>query len=185
VVSGRAPLLAGALSALIALLRSRESPSYVGHWIVAAVVLIYVSADEMLAIHEFLIDPMRSLLDVGGGIFYFAWIVPGAVAVIAFGAAYLRFLTHLPEPTRKLLVIAGALYLSGALGMEAVNGAYASAHGQDTLGYMLLTDLEEILEMSGLLVLVYALLSYLSELELSVRSATMAISLGSRARRRP
>ena len=172
-------LLAGALTALIAVIRSRASPSYVRHWIVAAVALILMSGDEMLALHEMLIDPMRALLDVGGGLFYFAWIVPGAVVAVAFAATYLRFLAHLPERIRKLFVTAGVLYLMGVLGMEALDGAYASSQGSDTLGYMLLTDLEEVLEMAGQLVLVYALLSFLSMLEVSVRSATVAIDLRS------
>jgi hypothetical protein len=172
-------LLAGALTALIAVIRSRASPSYVRHWIVAAVALILMSGDEMLALHEMLIDPMRALLDVGGGLIYFAWIVPGAVVAVAFAATYLRFLAHLPERIRKLFVTAGVLYLMGVLGMEALDGAYASSQGSDTLGYMLLTDLEEVFEMAGLLVLVYALLSYLSILEVSFRSATVAIDLRS------
>jgi hypothetical protein len=172
-------LLAGVLTALIALLSSRASRSYVRHWIVAAVALVLLAGDEMLAIHEMVIDPMRALLDVGGGLFYFAWIVPGAVVAVAFAATYLRFLAHLPERIRKLFVVAGILYLTGALGLEALDGAYASSQGQDTLGYMLLTDLEEIFEMAGQLVLVYALLSYLSMLEVSVRSAAVAIDLRS------
>jgi hypothetical protein len=172
-------LLAGALTALIALLRSRASGSYVRHWIVAAVALILMSGDEMLALHEELIDPMRALLDVGGGLIYFAWIVPGAVVAVAFAVTYLRFLAHLPERIRTLLVTAGILYLTGVLGVEAIDGAYASSQGNYTLGYMLLTDLEEVFEMAGQLVLIYALLSFLSMLEVSVRSADVAIDLRS------
>ena len=172
-------LLAGALAALIALLRSRASRGYVRHWIVAAVALVVLSADEMLAFHERLIGPMRSLLDVSSGPLYFAWIVPGVLLVVGFAAAYLPFVAHLPERIRRLLIIAGVLYLTGALAMEALNGAYASSRGQDNLGYMLLTDLEEIFEMAGLLVLVYALLSFLSKLELSIQSATVTVNVGS------
>lgn len=161
-------LFSGGLVVLIATARSRAGQGYVRHWAVAAGALAVMSVDEMLAIHEELIDPLRSLLDAGG-LIYFAWVVPGAILVAVFAAAYLRFLTHLPRATRKLLLIAGGLYLGGALGMEAINGAYASAHGQKNLGYMLLTDLEEVLEMAGLLVLVYALLSFLGELGVSVR----------------
>jgi hypothetical protein len=166
-------LFSGVLVVLIAITRSQASRPYVRHWVVAAGALAVMSVDEMLAIHEELIDPLRSLLDAGGPI-YFAWVVPGAILVVVFAAAYLKFLAHLPRATRKLLLIAGALYLGGALGMEAVNGAYASAHGQENLVYMLLTDLEEVLEMGGLLVLVYALLSFLGELGVSVRVAQSA-----------
>lgn len=172
-------LLAGLLAGLIAVLRSRAPGGYARHWLFAGVVLVLLAGDEMIAIHEMLIDPMRDLLDVTGGIFYFAWIVPGAIVAVAFAATYLRFLEHLPEQIRKLLVIAGVLYLTGVLGVEAIDGAYKSSHGGDALGYMLLTDLEEMFEMAGQLVLIYALLSYLSMLDLSVRSAGVGIDLRS------
>jgi hypothetical protein len=172
-------LFAGLLTGLIAVLRSRASASYVRHWAVASAALILMAGDEMISIHEMLIDPMRDLLDVTGGIFYFAWIVPGAAVAVGFAATYLRFLGHLPERIRKLFVIAGVLYLTGVLGVEAIDGAYKSSHGSDTLGYMLLTDLEEMFEMAGQLVLIYALLSYLSMLQVSVRSAGLAIDLRS------
>ena len=134
----------------------------------AAGVLVFLSMDEALALHEELIGPLRDALGASG-IFHFAWVIPGAVVVVLFAAAYLGLLRSLPTRMRKLLIIAGAFYLAGGLGAEAADGAYASAFGLDNLAYRLLTDLEELIEMTGLLILIYALLWFLSTLRASIR----------------
>jgi hypothetical protein len=51
--------------------------------------------------------------------------------------------------------------VGGALGMEMVCGYYADAVGQRNLIYGLLASVEEILEMVGVIVFIYALLSYI------------------------
>jgi hypothetical protein len=170
-------LLAAGLTALIATARARASANDVTHWVVAAGALAYLSADEALALHERLTIQVDSLLQGNGaftfdgtGIFTFGWVVPGLALVIVFAAVYVRFLLHLPGPLRALLLIAGTLYLGGALGMEMAQGAYRSAFsGSHHLGEALLTDVEETLEMLGQVVLVYALLRFLQELRVSVR----------------
>ena len=170
-------LVAAMLTGLIALLGVGASRGDVRHWTLAAVTLVVMSVDEAVSFHERLIDPVRSLLHVRSGPLYFAWIVPGALLTAAFAAAYLPFIARLPKRTRRLLMTAGLLYLAGVLAMEAIDGAYGSSHGKDTLGYMLLTDVEEIFEMAGLLVLVYALLSHLRQIGVSVESAAATIHL--------
>ena len=63
--------------------------------------------------------------------------------------------------SRRLFLIAGITYISGVLGMEMVGGAYVSQYGK-TLTYGIIGSFEELLEMSGILVMIYALLDYLS-----------------------
>jgi len=165
-------LLAAGLMALIALACWRGSRRYLWHWIFAAAALVWLSIDEALALHEALIHPVGSALDVGGGgIFYFAWVIPGGVVAVLFAVAYARFVLDLPGRVRRLVVIAGALYLTGVLGFELIGGAYASKNGVDNLPFRLITDVEEVFEMSGQIVLVYALLLLLSRLQVSVRAA--------------
>jgi hypothetical protein len=161
-------VVAAALAGLIAATQRRASKPYVLHWLVLAALLLLLSIDEALALHEELIAPLRSALDASG-IIYFAWVVPGAAFVAVFAVAYARFLLRLPDPDRKYLLLGAGLYVWGALAMEALNGAYASANGLDSTSYQLLTDLEETFEMAGLLVLVYALLSFLGGVRLSAR----------------
>jgi hypothetical protein len=154
-------LLSGVLMFLIALVRRRDGATYVRHWAILGVVFACLSIDEAAKLHELTIDPLQDRLGAGG-ILYYTWIVPAALVLLVLGASYLRFLRDLAPRTRALFVTAAALYIGGAMGFEAVNGLYVDQHGNDTLVYGLLTNLEEVLEMTGVLVLLSALMSELA-----------------------
>lgn len=62
---------------------------------------------------------MRTLLGTGG-VFYFAWVIPGAAFVCLFALAYLGFLLAMPRPIAMTMVLAGIIYVSGAIGAEMV-----------------------------------------------------------------
>jgi len=130
------------------------------HWAVLAGILAYISVDEIASLHERLILPIRHALDTDG-IFYFAWVIPGIVLVILFVIAYARFFWALSARWKRLFAAAGAIYVAGGLGMEFVGGAYASQYGGETLVYAMISTVEEVLEMVGVAVLIYALLEYL------------------------
>lgn len=157
--SAYALLLCSFLIGLIALARRTAGARYVTHWALLGLIFLYLSVDEALVIHEKLISPVRSALDTGGFLRH-AWVIPGAAAVLIFALAYLRFVVDLPPGVRNLFVAAGAIYVGGALGMEMVGGYYLSVFG-DTLGQELLANTEEALEMLGVVVFVYALLTYM------------------------
>lgn len=157
--SAYALLLCALLLGAISLARRTSGDRYVAHWALLGAVFLYLSVDEALVIHEKLISPLQSALGTGGFLRH-AWVIPGAVAVLVLGLAYLRFVLDLPARIRNLFVVAGAVYVGGALGMEMVGGYYLSVFG-DTLGQELLTNTEEALEMLGVVVFVYALLLYL------------------------
>jgi hypothetical protein len=129
-------------------------------WYGLGVVLAIMSLDEMASLHETFTSMIRNALGLGG-MLYFAWVVPGMLFVAAFGLSYLRFLFTLPRQVRVLLIAAGVVYLSGAVGMELVGGVYADGGNQDTLGYGLVTTVEELLEMVGLSLLTYTLLVHI------------------------
>lgn len=144
----------------LAWLASKDRPDR-RHWLGLAAILTFVSIDEGSEIHERLIDPMRNLFGVDGGILWFAWLIPGLVAVALFGATFLRFWLRLEPRIRWPLALAGCLYLVGAVGFEMVGGAYESSLGvQDGL-YSMIVAFEEGFEMLGQAVLVYALLTVL------------------------
>jgi hypothetical protein len=132
------------------------------YWMVLACGFLFLSYDEGFQVHEKLIRPMRSLMGNRElGIFYFGWVVPGIAGVCALGLMFLGFLLRLPADTRRWLLISGAVYLGGAVGMELIDGKYMEAHGAN-LTYMLMTTVEEGLEMSGLSALVITLLGHMA-----------------------
>ncbi len=166
-------LTSSGLLACIAFLSYDGRLSSLRYWGVLALGFFWMAFDEIASVHEKLIEPMRVLL--GGadlGAFYFAWVVPGIIVVLLCAGWFLRFWLELPFKTRVQFFIAGVLFLGGAIGLEMINGDYAEIYGKKTPTYALLTTIEEMLEMAGVIVFIKALLAYIGE-----RFSTIRFSL--------
>ncbi|MBP9663333.1 MAG: hypothetical protein KBD94_01835 [Pyrinomonadaceae bacterium] len=157
-------LISSGLLACIAFLSYDGRLSSLRYWGVLALGFFWMAFDEMASVHEKLIEPMRVLL--GGenlGVFYFAWVVPGIIVVLLCAGWFFRFWLGLPFKTRIQFFVAGALFLSGAVGMELLDGDYAEVHGKITPTYAVLSTIEEMLEMAGVIVFIKALLGYIAD----------------------
>lgn len=153
---------------IIGLNARQHSNAHHLYWFALAAGFLFLAYDEAFQVHEKLTEPVRALLgNKELGIFYLAWILPGIVGVVLLGLLFRKFLFQLPQWTRKWILVSGALYLSGCIGMEMVNGAYAEAHGTNYL-YTFLATMEEGLEMFGLITLVHTLLGHLSRMSTKV-----------------
>lgn len=104
---------------------------------------------------------MRELLGVESGMLYYSWIVLFGALFLIFGFAYLKFLSLLPPFVKYLFVISGAIFVAGAIGVESVGGSIAAESGESGLLYGTLVGFEELLEMIGVTLFIYALLYYL------------------------
>lgn len=157
-------LMAGSLLAAIALLTGTRPISDLSKWLILSLGFFCMAYDEAFLVHERLIHPVRSLLGNSSlGIFYYAWVIPGAALVFLLALFYLKFLLRLPAKTRFRFVLAAGLYLGGCIGFEFIGGWYAESNGVQSLTYNLITTAEESLEMTGLIVFIRALLIYLGE----------------------
>lgn len=124
------------------------------YWLLAGVALV-LSIDEAIALHEEVLGEVGDQLVDGGGLLHFTWVVPGLVLAVVVGIAVLRASAALPAPVRRGLVLGGAVFLAGALGVEAISGAVFDARGHDRL-YLLATTVEEGLELAGVLIAIAA-----------------------------
>ena len=158
--SGCTLLAAALFLGLIAAHESLRRGRYRRHWTALGVIFFLMAMDEVVAIHEMSTEPIRYLLAITRGPLYFAWVIPamGFLAFMAF--AYFRFVFDLPPRSRWLFVIAGAVYVGGAVGMEMVGSTYAAAYGYDFM-YGALATFEEVLEMSGMVLFLYGLMDHL------------------------
>lgn len=154
-------MLCSVLIAAIAFAKQVNHARYVVHWKVLAIIFLYLSVDEVATIHETIGLALRPVLDTSGFL-YHRWVLVGAPLTLIVVLAYLKFLAHLPTKTRRLFLIAGAIFCGGALGMEMIAANHASFHGSENITYALITTLEEFLEMLGIIVFVYTLLLYIS-----------------------
>jgi hypothetical protein len=152
--------------AFIALLVSivaaaNKGKRYFWHWTIMAAIFLFVSFDELVALHEQMIQPLRSAFEFTGFLFYPWVIVYGALLVVLI-VKYARFIWDLPSKTRFLFLIAAGLYISGALGLEMVGGHIYALNGSgNNLEYMFLTTIEETLEIAGTILFIHALLIYI------------------------
>jgi hypothetical protein len=170
---------------MMAALAYREPRSNRPGWQGLSLIFVVLSADELVSLHERLIEPVRATLHTSG-VLYFAWVVPYGVAAILIGLLYLRFLFRLPRLTRNRMIVAGCVYVGGAVGLELVGGAYLEIlHDQHNLPYELLTTVEESLEMAGMILLLRALLKHFggeTEVIRSVKALSVATTRFSHGR---
>lgn len=118
-------------------------------WRVLAGAFLYLSLDELGALHERAIDPVRDALDLGG-LLFLSWVVVAVPVLLVFLALLLPFVLALPRWTRTAFVVSGAVYVAGAVGLEMVGGMLIEEGGLDTLRYSVAAGGEELLEMLGM-----------------------------------
>ena len=119
-------------------------------WQLFAVLFLLLSLDEAATLHEKLQSVMVRHDSALTKVMTFAWVVPALLGCAVLALAFLRFVLALDPAVRWRLIAAGALYVFGAAGMEVIGGAVYSRLGEG-LPYLLLTVVEEVLEMSGAL----------------------------------
>ncbi len=178
-------LVCSILLAVIAAAKKRRRDRYTLHWAVLSGIFLLMSVDEVATVHEAVGDALGSVFKSLGftvaGLLYANWVIPGTIFVCVVLFAYLRFLVALPKETRRWFLVAGALFVAGAIGAEMLSSRLVSLYGSwehlenlpDNIKLVIVmqTTIEELLEMSGVVVFVYALLSYASSYvnEITVR----------------
>jgi hypothetical protein len=132
------------------------------YWRALSAVFVCLSIDEVAAIHEMAVEPMRRLFHAHG-LLYFAWVILGAAFVAVMTLFFARFFFSQPRPARGLFFLSAVLFLSGTLGMEMAGGRYVELHGNANFTYAMIANGEELLEMIGLVVFLHALMVLLMQ----------------------
>ena len=83
--------------------------------------------------------------------------IPGAVIILIVVAYFIRWVLSLHPRTRNLFFIAGATYVLGGLGLETI-GAFIADSTFLNPEYIFVSTSEEVLEMLGVLIMLYAVL---------------------------
>jgi hypothetical protein len=153
-------LICSVLTGTIYSLKKSGNESFKTHWLGLSVIFFLLATDEILRLHEQIITPLRNMLGTGGFL-YMAWIIPAVLFGIVFLVSYYKFLIDLPKQSRNRFIISGLIFVVGAVGFEAIGGKFFSEYGKDNLFYSLITHVEELFEMIGIVLFIYALLLYL------------------------
>jgi hypothetical protein len=152
--------LGSVMLGLIAIVKRRNGEPYAGYWLGLVFIFIYLSMDEGAVIHEIISTPLQQALNTTGYL-AFPWLLVFVPLVLLFVLIYLRFLFRLPPRTRNLFILAGGLFVGGAVVVEAISANRWSLDNGVSFPYLAIATVEELCEMLGVVVFIYALLSYM------------------------
>lgn len=139
-----------------------EGP-HVRRWWALSIIFLCLSIDEAVVIHEMGSKLVNLFISTGGFLLY-SWVILGAVFVFTILLLYIRFLADLPKTARLQFLIAGVVYVAGALVVESISAYFADSYGPESIGYHIIFTIEEFFEMAGVIIFIYALLSYLNSI---------------------
>lgn len=129
-------------------------------YFVLAAIALELSADEIAQLHEKLAG-----FDLDTGV-TFAWLSVGVPVAIVAGVGILWIARKIDRRLRFRLIVAGATYLLGALGFEALGGFVVGGRvdelARSSLAYHVVVGVEEGLEATGALLALAAALSALT-----------------------
>ena len=152
-------LLCALILFYLATVKRQLGHAYAMHWLGLSVIFLGLSMDEAVGFHEMAIMPVRELLGTSGA-FLYAWVIPALALVAGVGIAYLGFLWHLEPAFRLRLILAGGLFVGGAVGFEMLEGVLELFYQQHRLVHEAAIHLEDTFEFAGVLLFLHSLLAY-------------------------
>ena len=126
--------------------KERDAP----YWWGLGAGFLFMSVDEIAGFHE----TLNSVTE-------FSWALPGLIVAAIIGGAYLGFLTRLPGAFAVKFMVAGSVFVGGAVGVELATEPYLYNDALDTLAYNLWTPVEEGMEMGSVIFFLSTLFDYL------------------------
>jgi hypothetical protein len=173
-------MYAVALLAYIAM-HHRDGPRpRTAYWTGLAVVFTFLAIDEGFEVHEHIAKFAATWVGAHE-LKVYAWLVPYALGGIAFLIVYARFLLQLPRIDALRILRSGVVYVAGAGVAETVGAWYVHVyHTEHALGYDVETAIEESLEMVGVIMFIYALLTYI---DVHVTAANRSVAQAAKKKR--
>ncbi len=157
-------LIAAATAGVIAYLSRNAARRDWLHWSGLSAIFYLFAMDETIQFHERLGGLFAKLLRMEGlhasGLLYYVWIIPALLFAVIVFFAYARFLLKLPRGVMLLMVAAGAIFITGSVGFELLEGPIDEAGGYMNLLYTSYVTCEEAFEMAGVCLLILGLMRY-------------------------
>jgi hypothetical protein len=123
-------------------------------WVFTMILFLFLGLDELASLHEQLTYHTQKLLNTSGFL-AFAWTIPYLIALAILSIFYIPFIWKLKYG--KIIFLGAFIFILGAVGFEMVGSYFYDTQGVTSAGFIISSSIEEILEISGLLVAIYAL----------------------------
>ena len=156
--SSLAMMFASFLLVVVSSIKKYEKKEFF-YWVGLAMIFFYLALDELLHIHEKLTPIAQKMFHSTSLVV--GWWVPMGIILLPLALLYLKFVFNLPKITRNLFIISGSIYVSGAVIMEIIGYKIMKLYGRGLM-YSISYTIEESLEMLGIVLFIYALVSYIN-----------------------
>jgi hypothetical protein len=167
-------LVSSCLLGMVFLRARAQKESVRPFWLALSLLFLGLSLDEGAGLHE----TVGQLQDLTGmtvrPLATHSWLLPGAAFTLLVLLVFVPFLRSIHRPTAVRFLGAGAVFVTGALGMELAGAVmlYSGVASEAALVYDLRRVVEEALEMYGIALFNYALCR-----ELARTSTVLALRL--------
>ncbi|WP_319205480.1 hypothetical protein [uncultured Ilyobacter sp.] len=152
-------LISAVLLKIIAIFKKSISDDFHLNWSVLSFIFLWMSVDESSKIHELLSEPIKNLFDLPR-IFNYAWVILGTLFILILFIFYYKFLLNLPKKTMFYFVVAGLVFVTGAIGVETISGYYRYVSVEKDFIYTIMITIEESFEMLGVIIFINGLFQY-------------------------
>lgn len=133
------------------------------YWLLIAAVMLLMSIDETASIHESFITVFEGWGEHSDYL-HFSWVVLGIPATILFALVVVPFLLRLERRVALMMILAGGLFVFGALVMEMIDGAIQVRLGADSLAYRAGAAIEDSFELAGMTLFVLVLMKLAAQM---------------------
>ena len=127
-------------------------------WMLLSKVFLFLAFDEVFQVHElFVIPDLRQYVHPS---LASIWVIPYGILFVLFALKFVPFFLRLRRQITAFALIAGGVYVTGAIAFEALNSwlVRTSQISRSGFYYELISGFEELFEMLGVIIFLYALL---------------------------
>ena len=127
-------------------------------WMLLSKVFLFLAFDEVFQVHElFVIPGLRQYLHPS---LASVWVIPYGILFALFSFKFIPFFLNLRNKVSVLSLISGGVYVSGAIAFEALNSWLVRTDqiSRSSFYYELISGFEELFEMLGIIIFLYALM---------------------------
>jgi len=141
----------------------KTAPTKKYYWLLLSSLFLFLCFDEATQIHE-KFDKIKSRLEpLNDSILVHVWVLPYLLLILLLIFFLKSFIFNLPAKTRNLFILSGIIFVGGAVGLEIIEGQLKVLNqGEDNLTLDVLYCIEEVCEMIGVTIFIYALLDYIA-----------------------
>ena len=153
-----------ALFLLIGLNNKEKGSGKSFHWMGLCVIFFFLAIAKDTSLDEQFSVLLQSLFDISRSVVYF---IAYGIAFILIPALYIRFILQLPRRTLYWFIAGSITFLAGAFIFDLVTAYIGKILDHRSIAYIGSSAIEIFLETSGIIILIFTLLSHLlSELNI-------------------